>query len=100
MSLKNRADRWGWVSLGIHWLTLVMILGLATVGFLMQELANSPTKVQVYSLHKSIGLTVLALTVLRLLWRRYAGVPQPVPSGAGPSATVSGVPRPASMAAR
>lgn len=79
MSLKNRADRWGWVSLGIHWLTLVMILGLATVGFLMQELANSPTKVQVYSLHKSIGLTVLALTVLRLLWRRYAGVPQPVP---------------------
>ncbi len=79
MAVKNSADRWGWVSLGIHWLTLLMILGLATAGFLMQELANSPAKVQVYSLHKSMGLTVLALTVLRLLWRRYAGVPQPEP---------------------
>jgi cytochrome b561 len=79
MLLRNNETRWGWVSLGLHWLTLLMILGLAVVGFLMQELPNSPTKIQVYGLHKSFGLTVLALTVLRLLWRLAAGVPRPVP---------------------
>lgn len=79
MPIRNTADRWGWISLGIHWLTVVLVLGLALVGLLMDELSNSPAKVQVYGLHKSIGLTVLGLTVLRLLWRLFAGVPQPVP---------------------
>ncbi|PZO06946.1 MAG: cytochrome b [Lysobacteraceae bacterium] len=79
MPIKNLADRWGGVSITLHWLTALMIVGLVVVGLLMQELANSPTKIQVYGLHKSIGLTVLALTVLRLLWRLFAGVPAPVP---------------------
>jgi len=79
MPIKNLADRWGGVSITLHWLTALMIVGLVVVGLLMQELANSPTKIQIYGLHKSIGLTVLALTVLRLLWRLFAGVPAPVP---------------------
>lgn len=78
MPIRNDADRWGWVSLGIHWLTVVMILGLVVVGFVMQELPNSPTKFDIYSMHKMFGLTVLGLTVLRLLWRLYAGAPAPV----------------------
>lgn len=79
MPIRNTAERWGWVSLSLHWLTLLAIAGLVIVGFVMQELPNSPTKIQVYGLHKSFGLTVLALTVLRLLWRLVAGTPAPVP---------------------
>ncbi|WP_295359823.1 cytochrome b, partial [Arenimonas sp.] len=78
MPIRNTTERWGWVSLSIHWLTVAMVLGLVAVGLLMQELPNSPTKIQVYNLHKSFGLTVLALTVLRLLWRLFAGTPAPV----------------------
>lgn len=79
MPIRNTAERWGWVSLSLHWLTLLAIAGLVVVGLVMQELPNSPTKIQVYGLHKSFGLTVLALTVLRLLWRLVAGTPAPVP---------------------
>lgn len=79
MPIRNTAERWGWVSLSLHWLTLLAIAGLVIVGLVMQELPNSPTKIQVYGLHKSFGLTVLALTVLRLLWRLVAGTPAPVP---------------------
>ena len=79
MPIRNDADRWGWVSLGLHWLTAAMVLGLVVVGLLMQELPNSLTKFQIYALHKSFGITVLALTVLRLLWRMFAGTPPPVP---------------------
>ncbi|HEU0152091.1 MAG TPA: cytochrome b [Arenimonas sp.] len=78
MPIKNDADRWGWISLGIHWLTVVMVLGLVVVGFLMQEMPNSPAKFNLYSMHKMFGLTVLGLTVLRLLWRLFAGTPAPV----------------------
>lgn len=79
MPIRNTADRWGGISIALHWLTLLAIAGLVVVGFVMQELPNSPGKIQVYALHKSVGLTVLALTVLRLLWRLAAGTPAPVP---------------------
>jgi len=79
MPIRNDADRWGWVSLTLHWLTAAMVLGLVMVGLLMQELPNSLTKFEIYALHKSFGITVLALTVMRLLWRLFAGKPAPVP---------------------
>lgn len=83
MPIRNTTERWGWVSICIHWLTVVMVLSLIVVGLVMQEMANSPTKIEVYALHKSFGLTVLTLTVLRLLWRLVAGTP----------AAAAGVPR-------
>jgi len=79
MPILNTTERWGVVSISLHWLTLLLIIGLATVGLLMDELPTSPFKIQVYALHKSFGLTVLVLTLLRLAWRLMAGVPQPVP---------------------
>lgn len=76
MPIRNSAERWGLVSVTLHWITVLLVLGLVAVGFLMQELPNTPFKRDVYALHKSLGLTVLGLTALRLLWR----VLQPTPA--------------------
>lgn len=78
MSMRNNREQWGTLSIALHWLTFVLVLGMATVGLLMVDMDNSPLKIQAYSLHKSFGLTVLALTVLRLLWRLSGLVPEPV----------------------
>lgn len=77
--IRNSALRWGTVSIALHWLTALLILGLAVVGLLMTELPNSPFKLQVYALHKSFGLTVFALAALRLVWRWIAGSPDDLP---------------------
>lgn len=53
----------------LHWLTAVAVLGLLGIGLWMTGLPIGLLKLQVYNWHKWIGLTVLALTVLRLLWR-------------------------------
>ena len=79
MRIRNDTDHWGAVSIGLHWLTVVLVLGLAVVGLIMTELPTGTFKVQVYALHKSFGLTVLGLAILRLLWRLVAGAPKPVP---------------------
>src|SRR5690606_26480954 len=79
MPIRNQSERWGVPSIFLHWLTVLLVLGLLVVGLVMTELPNSAFKVKVYALHKSIGLTVLGLTVLRLLWRLFAGTPAPVP---------------------
>lgn len=79
MTLKNTDERWGPVSQLLHWAIVLLILGQGTVGLLMTEMRISPDKIRIYALHKSFGLTILALAALRLLWRWYAGTPQPVP---------------------
>lgn len=78
MPMRNNPEQWGAISIALHWLTFVLVLGMAIAGLLMVDMATSPLKVQVYGLHKSFGLTVLALTVLRLLWRLAGRAPEPV----------------------
>lgn len=78
MSLKN-VERWGGVSQTFHWLIVLLILTIAIVGLTMVELPKTPKYFWVYTLHKSLGLIVLTLAVLRLAWRLYAGAPAPVP---------------------
>ena len=79
MSLKNSAERWGPVSQAFHWIIVLLILALAIVGLTMDELPKTPKYFWVYTLHKSTGITVLVLVLLRLGWRLYAGTPVPVP---------------------
>lgn len=79
MRLRNEADRWGAVSLSLHWLTVGLVLALAGLGLWMTDLPPSLFKLKVYALHKSLGLTVLGLTLLRLGWLLFAGRPGDLP---------------------
>ncbi|MCD9029862.1 cytochrome b [Luteimonas sp. BDR2-5] len=79
MTLKNTDARWGGISQLLHWAVVLLILATGTIGLLMGDMRNSPAKIEVYALHKSLGLTILALAALRLPWRLYAGAPAPVP---------------------
>ncbi len=60
-----------------HWLTVLLLCAAFPVGFYMVELALSPTKLKLFSYHKWIGVTVFALVLLRLLWRRWNPPPPP-----------------------
>lgn len=83
MTLKNTTDQWGSVSKLLHWLIVVLILGLGVVGLTMGELPRTPKYFWVYTAHKSLGITVLALMLFRLVWRLYAGAPRPVEGTSG-----------------
>jgi cytochrome b561 len=74
--LKNSPTRYGNVAMTLHWLIAIAIVTLLVVGKYMHGLPNSdPNKFALYQLHKSAGLTVLALTVLRIVWRVIGPVP-------------------------
>ncbi len=53
----------------LHWLMFVLIGGMFPLGYVMSDMAVSPQKLQLYSWHKSFGMVVLVLCVLRLGWR-------------------------------
>jgi cytochrome b561 len=69
MSLRSTDHQWGFVAKFFHWLMALGILGVGIVGLLMTEMSPSMSKINIYALHKSAGLTILALFLLRLLWR-------------------------------
>ena len=81
MSLRSDGRQWGSVAKFFHWVVALGILGNGVWGLLMTDMAPSMTKITVFALHKSIGLTILALFALRLAWRLYDRAPpdEPMP---------------------
>ena len=79
MSEKKQYDS---VARTFHGVMAVLIIGLLAVGSYMSDLDPSPQKWQMYGMHKAIGMTVLALVVLRILWRVTHRVPAPLGSWA------------------
>ncbi|MFM9863743.1 MAG: cytochrome b [Micropepsaceae bacterium] len=68
--------RYGTVAMTLHWLIAFAIMMLLAVGKVMHELPdNDPNKFFIYQMHKSFGITVLVLTVVRIVWRLTHAVP-------------------------
>ena len=64
-----QAARYSTVAVALHWLLALVILAMFGVGVYMTDLPFSPQRLKLYNWHKWAGVTFLALTVLRLLWR-------------------------------
>jgi cytochrome b561 len=69
MSFRNTDHQWGSVAKFFHWTIALLIIGNGIFGLCMDLAGNPMQKINWLALHKSIGLTVLALFLLRLLWR-------------------------------
>jgi len=67
------------VAIILHWLIAFMIIGLIAAGILMTKLEPySSLQVNMYQIHKSFGITVLILSLMRLGWR-LGHKPPPLP---------------------
>jgi cytochrome b561 len=65
---SGQSARYDKVSASIHWLTALLILTAIPVIFVAEN-ADRTTGLQLVFLHKSLGLTVFALTLVRIVWR-------------------------------
>jgi len=66
MRLRNTSSNWGAIAKLFHWLIALSIIANLGLGYWAEGMALSPTKVEAFYWHKSIGLTVLWLALLRL----------------------------------
>ncbi|MGE5170057.1 MAG: cytochrome b [Rudaea sp.] len=71
-------ERYDNVAIALHWAVAALIVGNLLLGLSMVPLPISPRKLHWYLWHKSIGVTVFALTSLRLAWRARRPHPAPV----------------------
>lgn len=60
----------------LHWLIAAFVIGLIGLGLFMTRTGDLQLKFTLYQLHKSMGITVLILMVLRIAWRFIASPPR------------------------
>ena len=64
----------------LHWLTAVLVIGLITVGILMGNMLTvGPLQDRLYNLHRSTGVLLLPLVIIRLCYR-WTHPPLPLPA--------------------
>lgn len=81
MNIKNTSTHYGLFSIGAHWLTAVFIAILFPLGLIMVDLGYYDSGYQTYPhIHKSLGLLLFSLTIIRMLWIFVVSKPpQPLP---------------------
>ena len=65
----NMVLRYSTPAVVLHWFIALLIFVTFPLGVYMHELPLSPDKLQLYSYHKWIGITILLLASLRAVWR-------------------------------
>jgi cytochrome b561 len=68
-AIRNTPTVWSPVAKLFHWSTALLIGAMFVLGWLAVTYPMSPTKIELFNLHKSLGLFILAWTLLRLGWR-------------------------------
>lgn len=80
--MKAQPTRYSSVAIALHWLIAIAILAMLPMGFWMTYAINHPETqalaYRTFQFHKSVGFLILALTVIRILWRLSHRVP-PMP---------------------
>ena len=75
-------SRYSKVAITLHWLIALMIIGNVIGALIFEGLLDSPDAAErargvlIVNIHKSIGLTVLVLSLVRLAWRLKHGFPR------------------------
>ena len=76
MQFRNTSARYGLVSVVLHWLVALVVFGLFALGFWMVGLSYyDPWRQSAPDLHKSIGILLFAVMLLRVLWRQLNPAP-------------------------
>ena len=61
--------RYSTTAIALHWLLGLVLVGLFGLGTYMSDLPFSPQRLKLYNWHKWAGVAVLALSLVRILWR-------------------------------
>jgi cytochrome b561 len=68
MAIKSNENRFGIIAVAVHWLSFLIIAALLVSGMRADDTSDLADKAEILKIHAPLGITILALTVLRILW--------------------------------
>ena len=79
MPARNSSLRYGAVAQFLHWSIVLLLVIQVTLGKIADDLPVGFERLVMMSRHKSLGITILGIAVLRLAWRWIDAPPAPPP---------------------
>jgi cytochrome b561 len=68
MALKSNETRFGSIAVTLHWLSFLIIAALLISGMRADDTKELADKAEILRIHAPLGISILVLTVLRILW--------------------------------
>lgn len=84
MRLANGPASWGLVARALHWGMAALLLAMVPFGLRLARMEPSLDTLWLYGLHKGLGILLLAMALLRLLWRHLSPPPAILAEGVPP----------------
>ncbi len=81
MTTASDSRRYSGIAIALHWVLALALVVIFSVGLYMADLPFSPARLKLFNYHKWAGITILLLSILRLVWRfthRPPALPQTV----------------------
>ena len=81
MGIRNTATGFGWLSALLHWTVVLMVIGQFVLVHLAQDAKEQHHllgQIAWLARHKSMGITILGVALVRLIWR-WLSPPPPLP---------------------
>lgn len=76
--LKNTDNSYGIIAKTFHWLLFLMLTVAVIAGNFLASLPKGEEKMAFAGVHKSVGLIIISLVLLRLFWKLINVTPQPL----------------------
>jgi len=75
MTFRNTTRSWGALTKALHWIIVILIIAQFLIASRAHSLPRGPALIEAWGWHKSIGMTIFMLAVIRLVWRWMNPVP-------------------------
>ena len=75
MQWRDSKDRFGAVSIGLHWLNALVVIALLVLGFIAWPLPRGVERSGLLHWHMSLALLLLPFAIARVVWRVRHGKP-------------------------
>ena len=69
LMIKNTIQSYGIVSKFFHWVMAFFLFVNLAIGLYMTRIDESPIQILLINFHKSLGITLLILIILRMIWK-------------------------------
>ena len=69
MGLKNNLTEYGYISKAFHWISAAVLIIQIPLGFYLVDMDFSEKRITVENIHVTLGLSILYLTILRLIYK-------------------------------
>jgi len=74
----NTAEKYGLISILLHWIMAFAIIGLFAIGWYMVDLTYYDSLYKTLpEIHKSVGILVAILLIIRIIWSQFDAKPEP-----------------------